>query len=142
MDGFTHYKSFSYHVFYHLGIEFGMMIYADGSGDFFHFSKGESVHVPTVAEINLGGFPNPQTFDNIRHDLVHVWYWLDRCGTLSPNHEKLLGIADTPLWRCHWEEYKVESLEHYIRTGEKREDLDCYERAKAFIDWVMNALDF
>lgn len=140
MRGFTLHKIYSYHSLYHMELDFGMMIYKDGSGDFFHFTQGDVVHIPTVDVVNLGGFPNPQVYDNIRHDVIHVWfYWYTR-RTLSPNHAKLLNIADTPLWRSHWEEYKVESLELYIRSGVQREELDCYDQAKEFWEWVLQAL--
>lgn len=140
MDGFTHYKNSDFHSIEHSELNFRMNIYDDGSGNFYHSFKGDVVDVPTVDVVNLGGFLRPQKFDNIRHDLVHVWYVWHTRRALSPNHQKLMAIADTPLWRCHWEEYKVESLELYILTGEKRESLEYYERAKAFIEWVMSAL--
>lgn len=142
MNGFTIHKRFSYVVIKHTGLQFSMMVYRNGNGNFFHWYEGNIVDIPMIEEINLGGFPNPQTFDNIRHDILHVWFWFMTYGELSPNHRKLMAIENTPLWKCHWEEYKVESLELYILTGEKREALDCYDGAKAFIDWMMSELHF
>lgn len=140
MNGFTLYKNEDCVRIENDAIQFRMHVYPDGSGILYHPFQGVVVDIPTVDTVNLGGFPRPQIYDNIRHDIMHVWYWFVTRGTLSPNHQKLMSISDTPLWRCHWEEYKVETLEHYILTGEKREQLDCYDEAQAFIEWVMSAL--
>lgn len=140
MDGFTFYENSDHISIENDDLHFRFNIYNDGSGNFFSTRDGLVVDVPTVDVINLGGFSNPQKFDNIRHDIMHIWYYYVSRGELSPNHRKLMAIDDTPLWRCHWEEYKIESLEMYILTGEKREALPYYERAQAFIEWVMTAL--
>lgn len=141
MDGFTYYKNSDHVSIEHDALHFRMNVYPDGSGNFYNTLHGLVVDLPTVDVVNLGGFPAPQKFDNVRHDIVHVWYYYVARGTLSPNHCKLMAIADTPLWQCHWEEYKVESLELFILTGEKREEMPYYERAQAFVKWVMAALD-
>lgn len=137
MYGFTCRKEGEQHCFEHFGLQFRMFVNSDGSGSFHHYWEGNVVNVPSVDVINLGGFLNPQKFDNIRHDLIHVLYWYLRYGELSPNHCKLMSIGDTPLHTCHWEEYKVESLELYAMTGIKRELLGYYEQAKAFVNWMM-----
>lgn len=140
MYGFTCTKVGNQHCFEHLDLGFRMYVNNDGSGLFYLMSQGNVVHIPTIYEINLGGFRNPQKYDNIRHDIIHVIYWLLQFGEFSPNHTKLCGCADTPLWRTHWEEYKVESLELYIMTGIKRESLGCYEQAFDFYLWMMRQL--
>lgn len=140
MYGFTCRKSVYSICFEHKDLDFRMYVYRDGSGKF-DIADSNVVHIPTVKEVNLGGFPNPKIWDNIRHDLVHVFYcyMVKRC--MSPNHLRLLALADTPLYECHWEEYKVESLEMFYLTGYKREVLSCYVQCKEFIDWMMSQLD-
>lgn len=137
MYGFTCHKVGNQHCFEHSKLKFTLYVNKDGSGNFYLYGQGKAVNVPTIYEVNLGGFRNPQKFDNIRHDIIHVFFWYISYGDFSPNHQKLCGIANTPLWRTHWEEYKVESIELYVMTGIKRETLGYYEQASAFVRWMM-----
>lgn len=140
MYGFTCRKDDGRICFEHKELNFFMYVYSDGAG-MFRTSESFNVHIPTVSEVNLGGFPNPKIWDNIRHDMVHILYCYLTRNCLSPNHQRLLTLADTPLYECHWEEYKVESLEIFYLTGYKRESsIPCYMQAKMFIDWMMSCL--
>ena len=144
MFGFSHITVNNVHWFYHSKLGFTLKAFNDGSAIFTCASDNAvNFPVPTVSELNLGALPNPEKWDNIRHDLMHIFYeWYVR-NTLSPNTEKLLGLANTPLAKCHWEEYKVESLEIFVKTNEKRFDYisdDCYNDAKIFTDWMLACL--
>lgn len=142
MYGFTYRKEGTGHYFEHSELHFTMLVHSDGSGIFYHQMLGNVVHIPTVSEINLGGFRSPSKFDNIRHDLVHVLFCWLRNGKLSRNHQKLMNVEYCSLADCHWEEHKVESLELYIKTGIRRDDtLGYYSQADEFVRWFMSVLE-
>ena len=145
MFGFSHVTANDVHWFYHSKLNFALKAFNDGSAKFTCLDSNSNVFpVPTVNELNLGALPNPQKWDNIRHDLMHIFYYWQVNQSLSPNTQKLLGLANTPLVKCHWEEYKVESLEIFVKTNKKRLDYisdDCYNNAKLFVNWMLNCLN-